>query len=166
MYFRQDRILPFPFIEHMVEFLFGISYCESVWRIRGVNPGSWFLPIPDPGSKNSNKIEGWKNIWCHTFLCGHKFHKIVHYFRFEVPKNKMWANFQRIIELFTQKIVTKLSKAWVWDLGSGKTLFRIPDHGFRGQKGTGSRIRIRNTDRDNYLIYHMHLIYIRTNSLL
>jgi hypothetical protein len=33
-------------------------------------------------------------------------------------KNKNWANFQRIIELFTQKIVNKLSKIWVWDPGS------------------------------------------------
>jgi hypothetical protein len=31
------------------------------------------------------------------------------------------------------------------DPGSGKNLFRIPDLGSRGQKGTGSRIRIRNT---------------------
>jgi hypothetical protein len=31
------------------------------------------------------------------------------------------------------------------DPGSGKNLFRIPDPGSRGQKGTGSRIRIRNT---------------------
>jgi hypothetical protein len=46
-------------------------------------------------------------------------------------KKKIWASFQRIIELFTQKIVTKFSKIWVWDPG--------------GQKGTGSRIRIRNT---------------------
>jgi hypothetical protein len=30
----------------------------------------------------------------------------------------MWANFQRIIELFTQTIGTKLSKLWVWDPGS------------------------------------------------
>jgi len=57
-----------------------------------------------------------------------------------VLKKKIWANFQRIIELFTQKIVTKLSKIWLWDPGS------------RGQKGTGSRIRIRNTaHRDYYL---------------
>ncbi len=109
------------------------------------DPGSWFLPIPDPESKNSNKREGWKKIWCHTFLCSHKFHKIVHYFSFEVLKKKIWANFQRIIEIFSQKIVTKLSKVWVWDPGSGKNLFRIPDPGSRGQKGTGSRIRIRNT---------------------
>jgi hypothetical protein len=38
---------------------------------------------------------------------------------FEMLKKKFWANFQRIIELFTQKIVTKLSKIWVWDPGSG-----------------------------------------------
>ncbi len=92
-------------------------------------PNPDFCPsrIQDPGSKNSNKREGWKKIWCHTFLCSHKFHKIVHYFSFEVLKKKILANFQRIIELFTQKIVTKLSKIWVWNPGS------------RGQKGTGSR---------------------------
>jgi hypothetical protein len=44
-----------------------------------------------------------------------------------VLKKKIWANFQRIIELFAQKIVTKLSNVWVWDPGSGKNLFRIPD---------------------------------------
>ncbi len=70
-------------------------------------------------------------------------------------KKKIWANFQRIIELFTQKIVTRLSKIWVWDSGSGirdpgsgKNLFRIPNPVSRGQKGTGSRIRILNTGAD------------------
>jgi hypothetical protein len=84
---------------------------------------------------------------CHNFLCSHKFHKIANYFSFEVVKRKIWANFQRIMELFTQKIVTKLSKIWIWDPGSGirdpgsgKNLFRIPDPGPRGQKGTVSRI--------------------------
>jgi hypothetical protein len=62
------------------------------------------------------------------------------------------ANFKKIIELFTQKLVTKLSKIWVRDPGSGirdpRSGIRkkpIPDPGSRGQKGTGSRIRIRNT---------------------
>ncbi len=39
-----------------------------------LDPGSWFLSIPDPrsqisdpGSKNSNKREGWKKISCPTF---------------------------------------------------------------------------------------------------
>ncbi len=62
--------------------------------------------IRDPGSKNSNKERG-ENNSCHTFLCRHIFHKIVNYFGFEVLKKKIWANFQRIIELFT----TKLSKS-------------------------------------------------------
>jgi hypothetical protein len=46
-------------------------------------------------------------------------------------KKKIWANFQRIIELFTQKIVNKLSK--IMGLGSGirKKPFRIPDPGVK-----------------------------------
>ncbi len=94
------------------------------------HPGSWFLPIPDPGSKNSNNREGWKKILLWYFFCNHKFHKIEYYFIFEMLKKKIWANFQRIIEVFTQKIFTMLSNIWIWDPGS------------RGQKGTGSRIRI------------------------
>ncbi len=118
--------------------------CMPVWRIRDVYPGS---RISDPGSKNSNKREGWKKIWYHTFLCSHKFHKkiIVHYFSFEVLKKKIWANFQRIIELFARKIVTKLSKVWVWDPGSG-----IRDQGSGKNLSTDLspdpiRNRIRNT---------------------
>jgi hypothetical protein len=55
----------------------------------------------------------------------------LNYFIFEMLKKKIWANFQRVIELFTQKIVTKLSKIRVWDPGSGKNLFRIPDPGVK-----------------------------------
>ena len=48
-------------------------------------------------------------------------------------KKKIWANFQRMNSL--PKIVTKLSKIWVWDPGSdpgsGKNLFRIPDPGVK-----------------------------------
>jgi hypothetical protein len=59
----------------------------------------------------------------------------------------MLANFQRIIELFTKKIVTILSKILVWDPGSGiqdpgfgKNLFRIPDPGVKKAPDLGSRI--------------------------
>jgi hypothetical protein len=48
-----------------------------------------------------------------------------------VLKKKILANFQRIIELFTKKIVKKLLKIWSWDPGSGKNLFRIPDPGVK-----------------------------------
>jgi hypothetical protein len=44
-------------------------------------------------------------------------------------KKKIWANFQRIIELFTQKIATKLSKIWGWDSGSEIRKKPIPDPG-------------------------------------
>ncbi len=35
-------------------------------------------------------------------------------------------------------------RSGIRDPGSGKNLFMIPDPGSRGQKGTGSRVRIRN----------------------
>jgi hypothetical protein len=56
-------------------------------------------------------------------------------------KKQIWVNFQRIEELFTQKIVTMLSKIWVWDPGSGIRRKPIPDPGLRGQNsdpGSGS----------------------------
>jgi hypothetical protein len=66
-------------------------------------------------------------------------------------KKKIWASFQRIIEIFTQKFATKLSKIWVWDPGSGKNLFRILDPGPGVKKApdpgsaTLQEIRLRNT---------------------
>ncbi len=39
------------------------------------------------------------------------------------------------------------------DLGSGIRKKPIPDPGSRGQKGTGSRIRIRNTGQGNTAFY-------------
>jgi hypothetical protein len=97
------------------------------------HPGS---RIPDP--KTATKERGEKKICCHNFLCSHKFHKIVNYFSFEVLKKTIWVNFQRIIELFTQKIVNKLSEIWVCDPGSGKNLFRIPDPGVKKAPDPGS----------------------------
>jgi hypothetical protein len=55
-------------------------------------------------------------------------------------KKKIWANFQRIVELFTQKIVTMLSKIWVWDPGSGSEIRKkpFPDHGVKKAPDPGS----------------------------
>jgi hypothetical protein len=64
-------------------------------------------------------------------MCSHKFHIVENYFIFEMKK-KILTNFQRTIELFTQKIVTNLSKIWVWDPGSriqGSKKHRILDPG-------------------------------------
>jgi hypothetical protein len=113
----------------------------DLWCLsRILDPGSWFWPIPDPGSKNSKKREGWKKICCHNFICSHKFHKIANYFSFEVLKKKIWVNFQRIIELFSQKIVNKLSKIWVWDPRSGIRKKPMPDPGSRIQGSKRHRI--------------------------
>ncbi len=55
---------------------------------------------------------------------------------FEMLKKKIWVNFQRILELLTKTIVTKLSKIWVWDPGSGKKT--IPDPGVKKALDPGS----------------------------
>jgi hypothetical protein len=110
-----------------------------VLRIRDVYPGSRILNfypsrIPDP--KTATKERGEKSS-CHTFLCSQKFRKIENYFSFEVLlKKKIWAGFQRIIELFTQKIVTKLSKICVWDPGSE---IRDPEKTYSGSRIQGSK---------------------------
>jgi hypothetical protein len=118
-------------------------------RIRDVYPGSRILIFTHPGSRSSDPgsripdpktatKERGEKFFCHTFLCSHKFHKIVNYFSFEVLKKKCGANFQRNIELFTKKIVKKLLKIWSWDPGSGKNLFRIPDPGVKKAPDPGS----------------------------
>ena len=60
-------------------------------------------------------------------------------------KKKIWANFQRIVNVFTQNIFNMLSNIWVWDPGSGirdpgsgKNLFRIPDPGVKKAPDPGS----------------------------
>ncbi len=121
-------------------------------RIRDVYPGSRILifthpgyRIPDLGSRISDlgsrisdpgsriqkqqQKRGVKKICCHNFLCSHKFHKIAHYFSFDVLKKK-------IIELSTQKIVNKLSKLWIWDLGSE---IRDPEKTYSGSRIQGSK---------------------------
>ncbi len=100
-----------------------------------------------------------------NFFCSHKFHKIAYYFSFEVLKKKIWANFQRIVEIFTKKIVNKLSKIWVWDLGSWIRKKPIEDPGSRGQKGTGSRIRIRNTAYDQGSFVRWYQVNINTSTV-
>jgi hypothetical protein len=98
--------------------------------------GSWFLPILDPGSRIPDPKTATKRvvkkISCHTFYCSHKFLKIENYFIFEMLK--------KTYGLFTQKIVTKLSKIWDWDLRSGirKNLFWIPDPGVKKAPDPGS----------------------------
>ncbi len=68
-----------------------------------------------------------------------------------MQKKKIWVNFQSIIELFTQKFFTNLSKIWVWDPGSGKNLSRIPDPGVKKGTGSGSATLLYST----VPVYHL-----------
>jgi hypothetical protein len=73
------------------------------------------LSIPDPGPritdpKTATNESGEKKFVVLPFFCSHKSHKIENYFIFELVKKKNLANLQRIMELFTQKFVIKLSK--------------------------------------------------------
>jgi hypothetical protein len=82
-----------------------------------------FIPDPDfypsriPDPKTTTKERGEKKLVVILFL------------QPQISQNR--ANFQRIIELFTQKIVTMLSKIWVWD----------PRSGIRKKTYSGSRVQ-------------------------
>jgi hypothetical protein len=67
---------------------------------------------------------------------------------FEVLKKKNLGKFSKNYRTFYPKNCHKALKIWVWDTRSGIRTKPIPDPGSRGQKGTGSRIRIRNTGKD------------------
>ncbi len=138
----------------------GTTLNKTVQKSSVADPGCLSrIPDPDfthPGSRISvpmiqiqlQKRGVKKNLLPYvTFFYSHKFNKIVNYLMFEMLNKKIWANFQRItgIELFTQKIVTRLSKICVWDPGSGirdpgsgKNLFRIPDPGVKRAPDPGS----------------------------
>jgi hypothetical protein len=81
------------------------------------DPGCLFriLIFTHPGSRiqKQQQPRGVKKNLLSYLFCSHKFHKIGNYLIFEMLKKKLWANCQRIVELFAQKIVTKLSKIWV-----------------------------------------------------
>ncbi len=87
------------------------------------------FPVPGsriPDSKTATKKRGEQKFVVIPFFVATNFIKIEKYLIFEMLKKKFWPYFLRSIELFTPKIVPKLSKIWFWDPGSGKNLFRIP----------------------------------------
>jgi hypothetical protein len=116
--------------------------------VTSVIPDPDFYPSRIPDLKRQQK-RGVKKNSCHTFSWSHKSHRIENYFIFEMLKEKIWANFQRVRELFTSKIVTKLSKVWIWDTEKTYSGSRI-----KGSKR--HRIRIRNT-ACNILIISLYI---------
>jgi hypothetical protein len=127
-----------------------------------------FIPDPDfypswiPDSKTAMKDIGDNKLVVIPFFLSHKFHKL-NYFIFEMLKKKIWANFLRIIELFTQKIVSQKYGSGIRDPRSGIRKKPIKDPESRGQKGTGSRIRIGNTEKLANPQWYRYLIAPRFN---
>jgi hypothetical protein len=95
---------------------------QAVLRIRDVYPGSEFFP---------SRIQDQKNSW--------------------IPGSRS-GSASKILSILTQKIVSKLSEIWSKifipdpDPDPNLDFLHILDPGSRGQKGTGSRVRIRNTE--------------------
>jgi hypothetical protein len=81
---------------------------------------------------------------CPTFFCSHKYQKIENYFTFELVKNKIFEFgpiFKELYNFLPKKLALK-------NIGLGFVI-RDPEKTYsgsriRGQKGTGSRIQIRN----------------------
>ncbi len=110
--------------------------------------------ISDSGSQNSNKREGWKNFFVIPFYLATNFTKLNIILVLKSWRKKIGAIFKELYNFLPKKL-SPSSQTYgfgIRDPGSGirdprsgirKNIFRIPDPG--GQKGTGSRIQIRNT---------------------
>ncbi len=106
-------------------------------RIRDVYPGSRILIFVHPGSRiqKQQQKRGVK--------------KLINYINFELVEKKM-GNFTKKYRTFYPKKLSLSSQKYGSGIRDPKSRIRknpILDSGSRrGQKGTGSRIRIRNTD--------------------
>jgi hypothetical protein len=70
-----------------------------------------FIPDPDFCPSRIQELQQKRGVKKNMFsYCSHKYNKIENYFIFELMTKKIWANLQKIIGLFTQKFVIKLSK--------------------------------------------------------
>ncbi len=103
----------------------------SVLRIRDVYPGSWFLFFTHPGSrildsdpKTATDERSEKKFDGIPFYENTNFTKLKIILVLKL-KEKIWGQFSKNYRTFFKKIVTKLSKIWVWDPGSGENLSRI-----------------------------------------
>ncbi len=118
------------------------------------DPGSWFLPIPDPGSripdpKTATKERGEKKFVVNPFFVATNFIKLKIILLFKCWRKKLGPVFKELLN-FLPKNLSLSSKKYgvgIRDPGSVKTLFRIPDPGpgVKMAPDPGSRFRIRNT---------------------
>jgi hypothetical protein len=101
------------------------------------DPGSWFLTIPDLGSKNTHKRGGGEQNCCHTFFLATNFTKSKFILFLICWRKKFGPIFKEVWIFFTQKIDTKLPKVWAWVRDPGSEI-RDPGSEFRDP---GSEVR-------------------------
>ncbi len=116
------------------------------------DPGSWFLPIPDPGSripdpKTATKDRVEKIFLVKPFFFATNFTKLNIILFLICWRKKFGPIFQELLKFLPKNLSPSPQKYGfgIRDSGFGIRKKHIPDPGSRGQKGTGSRIRIRNT---------------------
>jgi hypothetical protein len=115
--------------------VFNCCVCFAVY------PGSRFFihhgsRILDPGSKNSNKRV--TKFFVLPFFSHKNITKLKLILFWNWRRKKIWANLQRIIELFTQKIVIRSQKyglgSGIQNPGSGKKPVPEPGPGVRTER--------------------------------
>jgi hypothetical protein len=95
-----------------------------------------------------------KKLDVKSFYVARKYKKIVNYFIFEVLQKIFFANFHRIIELFTKKICQKALQNMV--LGSG---IRDPEKTHSGSRIQGSkRHRIPDPDPQHWFVLKVPVV--------
>ncbi len=116
------------------------------------DPGSWFLSIPDPGSripdpgsKNSNKRQGWKFFFFKPFFVATNFTKLNIILFLICWRKKFGPIFQELLKFLPKKLSPSPQKYGfgIRDRGSEirdpkKNLFRIPDPGVKKAPDPGS----------------------------
>ncbi len=118
-----------------------------------------FIPDPDFYPSRISKEEG-GNVFLSYHFIRHKY-KVVNNFIIEQVKKIFVTKTLKIVVLFTQKFLIKLSKIWVWDPRSGipdQEKKPVPYPGFRVKKapypgfGSGKLMRIRRDPGPTTLI--------------
>ena len=117
--------------------------------------GSWFLPIPDPGSrtsdpgsKNSNKRQRWKKFFVKPFFVATNFTKLNIIIFLICWRKKFGPIFQELLKFLPKKLSPSHQKYGFGIRDPEKTYSgsRNPDPGVKKAPDPRSRIRICNTD--------------------
>ncbi len=126
------------------------------------DPGSWFLPVPDPGSripdpKTETKESGQKNFFIILSFVVTNFTKLNIILFLKCWRKKFEPIFKELLKFLPKKFSLcsqiygfgiRDPRSRIRDLEKTYSRYRIPDPGVKKAPDPGSRIRICNTDWD------------------